>query len=87
MKGGEEMEFSFEYLSLLVIGLVEVAKRGGLNNRFLPLLSVLIRLGVCMLYGAVVEPSMSFKEALLCGLEVGLLACGIFSGLKASWGK
>ncbi|MCL2817172.1 MAG: hypothetical protein FWD39_02140 [Clostridiales bacterium] len=81
------MEFNFEYLSLLVIGLVEVAKRGGLGSRFLPLLAVLLGVGLGMLYGAVAEPSMPFKASLLGGLEVGLLACGIFSGLKASLGK
>lgn len=60
------------------MGLVEVVKRAGVNQRLLPLLSVLFGIGTTFL----LNPSNSLNLSLLGGVLTGLVASGIWSGVK-----
>lgn len=61
----------------VVIGLVEVIKRIGLPNRFLPLVAVFLGFGASYL----------FPLTKLEGIIVGLMAVGLYSSVKNSMVK
>lgn len=62
----------------IVIGLVEVVKRIGLNTKYLPLVAVILGVaGVLGLEGINVTSVMG-------GIVVGLSAVGLFSGTRAT---
>lgn len=65
-------------LSAVVVGVVEIAKRTGLPDRFAPLASLVIGVGLALLY---LGPD--WQTALLTGLALGLMASGLYSGTKA----
>lgn len=75
------MELSFVVhgisLELAIIGLVELAKRVGLPDRFAPLLSLVLGLGAGFLYFGS-DP----REAILYGIVMGLTASGLYAGGK-----
>jgi len=65
----------------LIIGLAEVAKRLGLDKRFIPILDLVLGLasgifvfGLALGYGVV--------NGIMVGIACGLSACGLFSGIK-----
>lgn len=62
----------------LTIGLVEVVKRFGVNPRFLPLVSLLIGVGTTFL----LNTSISLDMGILGGILTGLVASGLWSGVK-----
>lgn len=62
----------------LTLGLVEVVKRFGVNPRFLPLFSILIGIGTTFL----VNPSITLEMGVLGGILTGLVASGLWSGVK-----
>lgn len=64
-------------LTAVVVGLVEVIKRLGLNDKWCPLLSVC--LGII---AGVVYASTDIKQGILVGIAIGLSACGLYSGVK-----
>lgn len=69
-----------------IIALVEVIKRTfRLNKRYIPILSVILGVG----FNVALAPSMQtdLLPAILVGIMAGLAACGMYSGIKASWGK
>lgn len=68
-------------LPLVLVGLVEVVKRVGLNARYLPLCAVIM--GVA---GSVCLNGVS-SVAVIGGIVAGLLSVGLFSGSRASVGK
>jgi hypothetical protein len=65
----------------VVIGLVEVIKRIGLNERYLPITAII--LGVV---GAVAIIGYS-PETIVGGIVLGLSSVGLFSGVRATSGK
>jgi hypothetical protein len=65
----------------VVIGLVEVIKRVGLNERYLPITAII--LGVV---GAVAIIGYS-PETIVGGIVLGLSSVGLFSGVRATSGK
>lgn len=78
------MEIQATYLVLVpvVIGLVEVIKKAvGLNIRYAPLLSILAGVG-----GAIGISGFSFAIALQ-GVIVGLVAAGLYSSTKTTFGE
>lgn len=65
----------------LIIGLAEIIKRLGLDNRFIPIVDVV--LGLICGYGVYyVSMGRTVTESILVGLALGLSACGLFSGIK-----
>lgn len=75
------MEFfiSQEVLALvpLTVGLVEVIKLTGLSERFAPLCSLFIGIGLSLF----VMDTLS--AVVLGGIAVGLMASGLYSGVRA----
>jgi len=74
---------SHEYYTTMAIplinGLVEVAKRAGVPNRYLPLLAVVM--GVMAGVG-LRNPNESIAIAVMEGLVIGLSAVGLYSGTR-----
>jgi len=62
----------------LIIGLVELLKGVGLNNRFLPVASLILGIAAGIIY---VYPD-DLKSGILAGIILGLSACGLYSGTK-----
>ena len=66
---------------LIIMGLAEIAKKIGLNKKYIPLLDLVLGLisGV-----AVYSISMEYEivQGIMIGLAIGLSACGLFSGIK-----
>lgn len=68
----------------LVIGLAEVAKRIGLEKRWIPL----VDLGLGIVSGlGVYSHTIGFPYCIILGIAIGLSACGLFSGIKNVIGK
>lgn len=72
-----------EYFTTMAIpvinGVVEVAKRAGISNRYAPLLAV----GLGLLAGVGLRcPDESIAVAVMEGLVIGLSAVGLYSGTR-----
>lgn len=80
-----EISISVVFLSGLVVGLVEISKKIGLNARFAPLLAVGLGIGLAFL-GMPISHVDPFST-LFMGLIAGLSAVGLYSGVKNSAGK
>jgi hypothetical protein len=65
-------------LELAIIGLVELAKRAGLPDRFAPLLALALGIGAGFVYYGPAP-----RQSLLYGVVMGLTASGLYSGCKA----
>lgn len=77
-------------LVALIIALVELAKQTvGLDSQYAPVTAVM--LGILMAIG--IQVSTLFPEfgtwyqVVVLGMVAGLLACGIYSGTKATMGR
>lgn len=70
----------------LIMGLAEIAKRLGLEKKYIPLFDVIVGIvsGVGI-YG--IAYGHGIVNGILLGLAFGLSACGLFSGLKNTLGK
>lgn len=70
----------------LIVGLVEVCKRAGLPERFAPLMSMALGLGLSLGYMAttVVGTGPSPMDAVVVGLALGLSASGLYSSSKTA---
>jgi len=62
-------------LIALIVGLVEVAKRMGLQNRWLPLLAVVLGIGLNLLVSRFGEET---RELFVYGIAAGLSSVGLF---------
>jgi len=67
----------------IVVGLVEVAKTGGLPNRFAPILALMLGILAGIFY---LEPE-NVKEGVLKGVVVGLSSVGLYSATRNVVGK
>lgn len=65
----------------LIIGLAELAKKTGLESRWIPLLDLLLGLlsGI-LVFGLLMGKGIA--QGIPVGLALGLSACGLFSGVK-----
>jgi len=61
----------------LILGLVELFKRGGLPAKYSPFVAVLFGLVIGIVY-----TDASLKESVIVGLMLGLSASGLYSGTK-----
>lgn len=72
-------------ISLLIVGLVEAAKRAGLPSRYAGLAA--IGIGVALFVAGVATQTWPeftpWWEAIIAGVIAGLTASGIYSGMKA----
>lgn len=66
-------------IPVIVVGLVELAKRLGLPTRYAPVLAVLLGL----LFGIVYLSPEDLRSGVLIGLALGLSASGLYSGSRA----
>ena len=67
----------------ILIGINEVVKRIGIANRFIPIVSVLLGIGVSFITPGV---TTSFI-AIIGGIVIGLSAVGLYSGTRSTIGK
>jgi ABC-type glycerol-3-phosphate transport system permease component len=67
----------------VLIGLNEVWKTLGVTNRWIPLASILVAIGISFIVPGV----DSVFQAIIGGLVVGLSAVGLFSGVRATAAK
>ena len=75
-------------VAAVLIALIEVFKRTGLNERWAPLVAVL--LGVGAAFAAASQAALASPDPFttaLTGLIVGLTAAGTYSGVRATTGK
>lgn len=65
----------------VIIGLAEITKRAGLDNRYIPMVDLVLGLisGI-FVYGYILEYGIA--EGIMLGIALGLSACGLFSGVK-----
>ena len=65
----------------LIVSLAEILKLLGVGTRFIPLCDAL--LGILFgLFVYTIELGYSLVKGIVCGLALGLSACGLFSGAK-----
>ena len=65
----------------LIIALAEVIKLLGVETRFIPLIDLFFGLVFGLLIYTL-EMGFSLVKGIVCGLALGLSACGLFSGAK-----
>ena len=70
-------------ITAVVVGLVQVAKNMGLPSKYAPLFAILF--GVIGTVG-MAFPNIAF-DTIVYGFVIGLTACGLYSGTKATVGK
>ena len=68
---------SFITLTALTSGVVQVVKKAGVDNRWLPLIALFIGVFLTFLGGAIEVTSLS----ILTGIAIGLSAVGLFENL------
>jgi len=71
-----EITITQALLLAIIVGLSQVVKKIGLNDKFIPLFTILAGWILCFAI------KMPFPELLLGGLILGLGAVGLFSGTK-----
>jgi len=64
----------------IIIGLVEVFKKVGLNKKFAPILSVI--LGLVTSFLVIYFADTPVLNAIIGGIIIGLSATGLYSGVK-----
>jgi hypothetical protein len=76
------MEVTDLVIIAVIIGLLEVAKKTGLPERFVPVVAVLMGIVAGIFFY-----SGDTKTGILFGIVCGLSAIGLFSGTKNTFGK
>lgn len=71
-----EVSISYGVLTAIVIGLVEVVKKLGVNPKFSPIISIILSFLLCWVTG------VKMPDLLIGGLVMGLSAVGLYSGTK-----
>jgi hypothetical protein len=74
-----EIMWSFAVAVAIIIGLVEVIKRMGLNSKYAPFVSVVLGVAFSFLF-----PQANIGLTIVFGIIVGLTSCGLYSGTKAT---
>jgi len=78
MEGGA-LVINYSILTAVVIGLVEVAKRLGMSEKFSPLLALILGLGFSFM-GFTANADLT--QTIVGGIIIGLSAVGLYSGTK-----
>lgn len=65
----------------IVIGLAEIYKRIGLPTKLVPLVDLFLGLSISILTGLTISKK-TIPNCVLDGILVGLMACGLYSGIK-----
>ena len=65
----------------IIIGLVAVAKKLGLESKFAPVLALILGVGINLV---VKYLGAETGELVIGGIIAGLTACGLYSGVKAT---
>lgn len=71
------MEFAGIAIIPLLIGLLEVIKKLGINEKYMPIFSVVLGLVIGLVF-----LSSDIKEGIIIGIYIGLSAVGLYSGTK-----
>lgn len=79
------VEYAGVGLVFLIIGLLEVIKKAGLDARWVPLCSLALGLAAGFLIHGF-DPSLA-SESVVMGLAMGLSAVGLYSGTKNTVGS
>ena len=72
------MEYAGIAIIPLLIGILEVFKKLGLNKKYIPVISLLLGIGV----GIALFAAGDFKAGIIKGIYIGLSAVGLYSGTK-----
>lgn len=64
----------------IVVGLVEVVKKIGMDSKFAPVLSILFGVGAMFLASSMPDQAMTWQAWTLQGIITGLSASGLYSG-------
>lgn len=82
-----EIEEIIEYLLTpvvqvaIIVGIAELLKKTGLDNRWIPLFDLSLGIGIGIgIYG--IAYGYGIVEGIVLGTALGLSACGLFSGIK-----
>ena len=78
MEGGA-LVINYSILTAVVIGLVEVAKKLGMSEKFAPLLALILGLGFAFM-GFTANADLT--QTIVGGIIIGLSAVGLYSGTK-----
>lgn len=71
------MEYAGIAIIPLLIGLLEVIKKLGVNEKYMPIFSVVLGIVIGLVF-----LSSNVKEGIILGIYVGLSAVGLYSGAK-----
>lgn len=72
------MEYAGIGIIPLLIGILEVLKRIGLNEKFVPVISLLLGITI----GLFLISNGDIKDGIVQGVYIGLSAVGLYSGAK-----
>ncbi len=78
MEGGA-LVINYSILTAVVIGLVEVAKKLGMSEKFAPLLALILGLGFAFMG---FTANADLIQTIVGGIIIGLSAVGLYSGTK-----
>ncbi|MEK3887696.1 hypothetical protein [Bacillus sp. FSL K6-3431] len=66
-----------------ILGLVELFKKAGVNNKVLPFIAI----GIGIVIGIFYVTEFDIKQGILVGTMLGLSASGLYSGTKNTMNK
>lgn len=72
------MEYAGIAIIPLLIGILEVIKKLGINKKYIPIISLLLGIGT----GILLFTDGDFKVGIIKGIYIGLSAVGLYSGGK-----
>lgn len=64
----------------IIVGLVQIVKQLNIPNKYMPLISIGIAEAISLLF--VMNGDADYRKAILIGLQMGLAAVGLHSGIK-----
>ena len=72
------MEYAGIAIIPLLIGILEIFKKVGVNEKYIPVISVIAGIGL----GIALFAAGDFKAGIIQGIYIGLSAVGLYSGTK-----
>lgn len=64
----------------IIIGLVQLVKGFRIPNKYMPIVSIIIAEAISIFF--MMNGDTDYKKAILVGLQLGLAATGLYSGVK-----
>lgn len=78
------MLFNYEVYGVallpIIIGLVEIVKQFNIPKKYMPIISIVIAEAISLLF--LMNGDTDYQKAILIGLQMGLAAVGLHSGVK-----